>query len=132
MAVISVNARAQRGSVISEADEFEGLWINVGVLQAGAEEGDAPTFVRLPRGVAVSDLKPRKVYDNMDPTFAGQANLMNQLIKEIQKKALTLAEGESIPINLEVQLYRRQEESSKSETPIANGELAAALFNTSD
>lgn len=128
MAIISVNARSNRGPVITENDEYQGLWINVGVLQAGAEEGDSPTFVRLPRGVAVSDLKNRKIYDNMDPEFAGQAKLMNQLIQEIQKKALTLKEGESVPINLEVQLYRRQEESAESEAPMANADLAAALF----
>ncbi len=127
MAVISVNARS-RAPVITEKDEFEGLWINVGVLQAPLEEGNDPTFVRLPRGVAVSDLKPRKIYDNMAPDFASTANLMNQLIAEIQKKALTLKEGESVPINLEVQLYRRQEESKQSETPDANADLAEALF----
>ena len=127
MAVIAVNSSRQRG-VITETDEFTGLWINVGVLQASNEEGEDPNFVRLPRGVAISDLKPRKIYDNMDPSFAGQANLMNQLIAEIQKKSLTLREGESVPINLEVQLYRRQEESAKSETPMANEELAEALF----
>ena len=130
MAVISVNSATRtRGSAI-ETDEFEGLWINVGVLQASNEEGEEPNFVRLPRGVAISDLKPRKIYDNMDPHFAGQANLMNQLITAIQDKASTLKEGESVPINLEVQLYRRQEESKVSETPAANEELAQALFAT--
>lgn len=128
MAVLSVTARDRRPAVITETDEYQGLWINIGVNMAGAEEGDSPIFVRLPRGVAVSDLKARKIYDNMDPDFAGQANLMNQLITEIQKKALTLSEGESVSINLEVQLYRRQEESAKSDTPMANADLAAALF----
>lgn len=128
MTVISVNSNRGRKSVIDTDDEFQGLWINVGVNMAAAEEGDSPIFVRLPRGVAVSDLKPRKIYDNMDPEFAGQAKLMNQLIAEIQKKALTLKEGESISINLEVQLYRRQEESAKSDAPMANADLATALF----
>jgi len=129
MSVISVKSNARgRAPIIGENDEYQGLWINVGVNMAAAEEGGTPTFVRLPRGVAVSDLQPRKIYDNMDPEFAGQANLMNQLIAEIQKKALTLGEGESCPINLEVTLYRRQEESAKTETPAANAGLAAALF----
>ena len=52
----------------------------------------------------------------MDPEFAASANLMNQLIAEIQKKALTLGEGENVNINLEVQLYRRQEESKQTAT----------------
>lgn len=128
MAIVTANTRTTRAPLVAEVSEYEGLWINIGVLQVGAEEGDTPTFVRLPRGVAVSDLRPRKIYDNMDPDFAGQANLMNQLIIEIQKKALTLEEGESVPINLTVQLYRRQEESTKTETPTANADLATALF----
>lgn len=128
MAIVSVNARNPRAPLVAEVSEYEGLWINIGVLQAGAKKDDAPTFVRLPRGVAVSDLKPRKIYDNMDPEFAGQAHLMNQLIAEIQKKALTLKEGESININLEAQLYRRQEESKISETPAENDDLADSLF----
>lgn len=132
MTVISVKSTDRRGrnSVIEVDDEFQGLWINIGVSMAGAGEGDTPTFVRLPRGVAVSDLKERKIYDNMDPEFAGQAKLMNQLITEIRKKALTLNEGQSIGINLEVQLYRRQEESAKSDAPMANADLATALFDT--
>ncbi len=64
----------------------------------------------------------------MDPEFAASANLMNQLIAEIQKKALTLGEGENVNINLEVQLYRRQEESKQTATPMANEDLATALF----
>lgn len=127
MAVIAVNS-TRRGGTITETDEFQGLWINVGVLQATGVEGEEPNFQRLPRGVAVSDLKPRKIYDNMDPAFAASCNLVNQLIAEIQKKALTLKEGESVPINLEAQLYRRQEESTQSATPVENEELSAALF----
>lgn len=127
MAVISVN-KPRRGATIQETDEFVGLWINVGVNLAGVSEGDEPVFVRLPRGVAVSDLKPRRIYDNMDEDFAAQANLMNQLILEIQKKALTLDEGQSVPINLEVMLYRRQEESAESASPEANADLAKSLF----
>ncbi len=135
MSVISVKptARGSRAPIIGEADEYQGLWINVGVHQAPAPGSDAlPTFVRLPRGVAISDLKTRRIYDNMDPEFAGQAKLMNQLITEIQKKALTLGEGESCSINLEVMLYRRQEESAETEAPMANADLAAALFDSPD
>lgn len=130
MSIVSVATRSRSNPIIGETDEYTGLWINIGVSMAAAKEGDKPTFVRLPRGVAVSDLKTRKIYDNMDPDFAGQAKLMNQLIAEIQKKALTLGEGESCPINLEVTLYRRQEESAEVESPMANEDLADALFKT--
>lgn len=108
-----------------EASEFDGLWINVGVTYG---EGDDATFVRLPRGVAISDLKPRKVYENMDPDFAAQVNLMNQMISIIQQKSLKLAEGESVPINLTVQLYRRQEEADVVPDTASTADLEAALF----
>jgi len=106
--------------------EYDGLWINVGVSMGDTEEDS--TFVRLPRGIAVSDLKPRKVYDNMDPDFAAQVNLMNQLVMIIQKKCLELNEGEAVPIQLEAQLYRRKEEVAAQPTPKANDDLASALF----
>lgn len=132
MAVIAVKPARKGSKIIDETDEFQGLWINVGVFESNkdAPEGTAPKFVRLPRGVAVSDLQPRRIYDNMDPDFAASATLMNQLIQEIQKKALTLEEGEAVDINLSVQLYRRQEEAQVSETPAESADLAAALFST--
>ncbi len=131
MSVISTKptARGSRAPIIGETDEYQGLWINIGVRMAAPEGSDAePAFVRLPRGVALSDLKVRKLYANMDPEFAASAGLMNQLITELQKRALTLNEGESIPVNLSVQLYRRQEEAVAADTPAENADLATALF----
>lgn len=109
-----------------EASEFDGFWLNAGVRQGTAEDSK---FVRLPRGIAVSDLKPRKVYENMDPDFAAEVNLMNQIIAIIQKKCAGLNEGDSVPINLEVVLYRRQEEAEVAPDPVANTDLENALFS---
>ena len=122
--ITSINGRQRKNE---EVDEYEGLWINPGVYQAG-EEGEEPVFVRLPRGIAISDLKPRKVYENMNPEFAAQVTLMNQMISAIQQKALQLEEGESVSINLECQLYRRQEEAKVAPEPEDSANLAAALF----
>lgn len=113
-------------AAVQEINEFDGFWLNLGV-QMGTE-GEATTFVRLPRGVAVSDLKPRKVYESMDPEFAAQVNLMNRLITIIQSKCAGMAEGDSIPINLEVVLYRRQEESEVATAPEETQDLEKALF----
>lgn len=129
MSVISSNTRKTsnvRNIREDNNDEFEGIWLNLGVQMKG-EDDEESTFVRLPRGVAVSDLKTRKVYDSMDPAFAAQVNLMNQIIELIQRKGLELAEGESVPVNLEVQLYRRQEEAEAAPVT-SNKELATSLF----
>lgn len=130
----------QRSSVISrtsrttaaapaEVSEFDGLWLNIGVFQGTEEES---TFVRLPRGVAVGDLKTKKVYDRQiaeNPDYAAEVQLMNNLITLIQEKSLTLAEGESVPLKLEVQLYRRQEASEDvAPTKADLSELGAAIF----
>jgi hypothetical protein len=130
----------QRSSVISrtrsataaapaEVSEFDGLWLNFGVNMG---DGETSTFVRLPRGVAVDDLKTKKIYDRQiaeNPDYAAEVQLMNNLITLIQDKALTLAEGESIPLNLEVQLYRRQEASEDvAPTKQDLSELGASIF----
>lgn len=131
MSVISTASKnatrrsAAATTTVVEANEFDGFWLNLGV-QMGSEE--ASTFVRLPRGVAVSDLKPRKVYESMDPDFAAQTSLMNRLITIIQGKCAGMKEGDSIPINLEVVLYRRQEESEVAAAPQETQDLEKALF----
>lgn len=122
----TVKARASAStSVATETNEFDGFWLNAGVSM-GTEE--ASTFVRLPRGIAVSDLKTRKVYETMDPEYAAQCNMMNRLITLIQSKCAGMAEGQSIPINLEVVLYRRQEESEVAAAPAETNDLEKALF----
>ena len=128
--ITNISKNTRRNTTEREPSEFDGLWINVGVSMKDPDgDKDAePTFVRLPRGIAVSDLKHRKVYDNMDPEFAAQVNLMNSMITAIEGKCASLAEGESIPINMELRLYRRQEETEVAATPTATADLTAALF----
>jgi hypothetical protein len=119
-----VNSRSDE----REASEFEGLWINVGVITGDENDEDSQSFNRLPRGIAVEDLVTRKVYDNMDPDFASSVRLMNQIIEMIRRKGLELDEGESIPLNLSVQLYRRQEEAQDNGTDDVDPDLEAKLF----
>lgn len=127
MSVISTPSKRTNNNRRDEVSEFDGIWLNIGV-QMGGEGEDEPTFVRLPRGVAVSDLQVRKVYATMDPDFAAQVTLMNQIIELVQAKGLTLEEGESVPIALEVQLYRRQEEENVAPSKADNKALEASLF----
>lgn len=112
-----------------DEDEFAGLWINVGVeTQAEGAEGDEDTkFNRLPRGIAVSDLKDHKVYASTNPDWAAEANLVNQIMAMVRAKGLELAEGEAVPINLSVQLYRRQEQVEQAATQV-DSDLEAKLF----
>lgn len=126
ISAVSKNRATTKTTAEREASEFDGFWLNLGV-QHGSEEDSK--FVRLPRGVAVSDLKLRKVYENMDPDFAAEVNLMNNIITLIQKKCAGLAEGEAIPINLGVVLYRRQEEAEVAPDPVASTDLENALFS---
>jgi len=98
----------------TEADQFEGLWLNPGIFVGTEEE---KKFVRFNRGVAIGDLKVRKLYESMDPDFAAEQLLINQRIERIQAKALTLAEGEMCVVNIPMVLYRRQEEATVTPTP---------------
>ena len=130
MSVISsASKRTAKPAAANEASEYDGYWLNMGPTVAGAE-GETGKFLRLPRGVAISDLKIRKVYENMDPEFAAEVNLINSVIKLLQSKCdgKTLAEGESMKVNLDVYLYRRQEEADVVEDKTVASSLEASLF----
>ena len=124
-------ARRSSTAAIEEVSEFDGFWINVGVYMG---EGDDATFVRMPRGIAVSDLKHRKVYESMDPEFAAQVETMNEMITAIQEACLShnngkpMEEGQSIPINFSAVLYRRQEEAETVKDKTTSKAVRAALF----
>ena len=126
----AINAKRQAATT-TEISEFDGYWINVGVFMG---EGEDAKFVRLPRGIAVSDLKQRKVYESMDPEFAAQVELMNEMILAIQEACLTtndgkpLNEGQAIPINVSAMLYRRQEEAEVVRDAEVSTNIRKALF----
>lgn len=115
--ITSISKNARRNTSTQESDEYEGLWLNPGIF-VGDEENQK--FVRFNRGVAVSDLKVRKLYESMDPDFAAEQALLNQRIERIQAKALTLGEGEMVVVNIPMVLYRRQEEADVAPTPKAD------------
>ena len=123
---ISSKAKGKNSTAgVREPSEFDGLWINAG-LNVGTEEEHK--FARLPRGIAVSDLVTRKVYESMDPDFVAEVTTVNQMIAQIQAKALTLAEGESVPLNLELRLYRRLEEAEVTVDKATDENLYKILF----
>jgi hypothetical protein len=107
-----------------DEDEFAGLWINVGIATAveGSEDDENAEvkFNRLPRGIAVSDLTPHRIYANThkrNPEWAEEAVLVNAVIEKIREAGKTLKEGEAMPLNFSVQLYRRQEEVESVQAP---------------
>ena len=105
---------------------WAGLWLNLGVTIGDETEGK---FARLNRGVAIDDLTTTRIYESTSEDYAAQASIMNQVVEQIRAKAETLAPGESMPINLEVVLYRAQEESSVKPDLQASAALEMTLFN---
>lgn len=105
----------------ADEDEYAGLWINVGVVTEVEGEGETSAkFNRLPRGIAVSDLVPHRLYANSherNPEWAEEAVLVNAIIDKIREAGLKLKEGEAIPLNFSVQLYRRQEQVASVNAP---------------
>lgn len=126
MSVINSASTARTSTAAARTpSEFDGYWLNLGV-NMGTEESSS--FVRLPRGIAVSDLKTRPVYENMDPTFAAQVTMMNNMIAAIQNKCRTLDEGASLTVNMDAILYRKQEAVLEVASPIDSSAIEAALF----
>jgi len=117
----------------ADEDQFAGIWINVGVVTEELVDGKVvEKFNRLPRGIAVSDLVDHRLYANSaerNPEWAEEATLVNQIMDIVREQGLTLAEGESQPMNLSVQLYRRQEQVAAAPIPTADvSDLKAKLF----
>jgi len=119
-------------------DEFAGLWINVGVQTPvdGAEKGedgeydqDDLKFVRIPRGIAISDMKNHRIYNSTNSDWAAEAALINSVMDAIREKAIVLEEGEAVPINLSVQLYRRQEQVESAAPSQPDKDVSAQLFS---
>ena len=107
-----------------DEDEYTGVWLNFGIITE--DEKGNKKFNRLPRGVAVSDLDLHPIYAKSaerSPEWTAEATLINALITKIQEASLKLKEGESIPIELSVQLYRRQEQLAAVATPEINFNL---------
>lgn len=108
-----------------DEDEFTGLWINVGVITQ-PEGSEEQKFNRLPRGIAVSDLVPHRIYANSherNPDWHEEAVIVNALIDKIREHASTLEEGESKVVDLSVQLYRRQEQVEAVAAPEVSVDL---------
>lgn len=112
-----------------EESEFDGLWINVGVETAlEGTDGEEAKFVRLPRGIAVSDLVDHKVYASTNPDWAEEANIANAVMEAIRQKGLTLEEGEAVTMELSVQLYRRQEQVEQVAASADTKAISAQIF----
>jgi hypothetical protein len=101
-----VQTRSSKTAAAATTSPLAGLYLNPGITMG---EGDDGKFVRLPRGVALEDLKTRKIYDNMDADFAAEVEIMNEVINALHEAGLPLKEGESVSVNLECRIYRRME-----------------------
>ncbi|ANJ20665.1 hypothetical protein RDp07_gp05 [Roseobacter phage RD-1410Ws-07] len=119
--------KTNKTNAASDEDEFAGLWINFGPEIEVGDEGETK-LARLPRGVAVSDLKDHKIYASTNPEWAEEAKTVNAVMAMIRKKGLSLEEGESVNLNLTVQLYRRQEQVEQVVSDVNEADLEAQLF----
>jgi len=120
-----VQTRSTKAPAAATTSPWDGLYRNPGLTMGEGEDGK---FVRIPRGVALADLKPRKIYDNMDADFAAEVEIMNEVIAALHAAGLPLKEGESVAVNLECRIYRRME---GVEAPVSNevkSSVQKALF----
>lgn len=112
-----------------EPSPYDGFWLNLGTSIEGPDGKDK--FIRLPRGVAVSDLEKHKVYASTrenNPNWAAEADMVNAIIDAIQEACATMEEGDSVDLNLSLQLYRKQEAVEAPATSINMDALKQQLF----
>ena len=92
------------------------FWLNVGYRVDGADEKFQ--FVSLPLGIALDAVEPFQVR-GQNEEFKQFRFAQNDLLAEIRDAAASLSAGESITLNLEVQL-RRVSEDAVAIAPEAN------------
>lgn len=127
---VAKGQRTDRNGNPIEPSEFDGFWLNFALPTA---EGEQP--IRLPLGVAVGDLKLKKLYASMDADFAAKTAMQNNAVTLIQRRCIkdgkpAMAEGEYVKVNLDVYIYRRMEELEQiaAEATPEVATLEAVLF----
>lgn len=125
-----LKSRNTRLAAVAET-KSDPLWLNLGMyITAPTEEDPAATkFVRLPRGVCVADLVPKKIYQGTSEQNRSEITLINQVLQHIQDAGSKLTSGESIKINLDVELYHRQDDIVDVTPATDNAELKLNLFD---
>ena len=122
---VRTNSNVRR--INTEESPYDGIWLNIGIVTE--DEDGNQKFNRLPRGIAVADLVPHKIYASTNPEWAEEAKAVNSLISILQKAGLKLEEGEARPLNLSVQIYRRQEQVEAVEaTSVSEEDMEAAIL----
>lgn len=114
-----------------EPSEFDGIWINVGLTidVENEETGEIEQkFVRLPRGIAVSDLVDHRIFGNSNPEWAEEAALINSAMEALREAGTDLGEGEAVPVKMAVQLYRKQETVEAAPKSVDAKAMKANLF----
>lgn len=100
------------------------LWANIGLTAKGAGQEGEDVFISLPYGVPVDTMTPSTV-----PTKPGYGrnmfNAKNALLTELQAMGADLKPGESIVVQLEVQLQRINDVAAAEATDAENPLLQA-------
>jgi hypothetical protein len=110
-----------------QPSEFDGFYLNAGPC-VEADEGEDPRFLRLNRGIALSDLVMGKIYPNMSEEFASDTAILNDVIESLQERAREMEDGESVVVNLELRLYKTQKEAEVTKDPEAKKAMRKNLF----
>ena len=130
MSVLTAENNSNRNSNAGnkrQPSEFDGFFLNPGLTMKDKDTGEE-RFVKLNRGIFVSDLQPRKVYDTTPPEMAAEIIMINNVISAIQARCKTLEPGGSIKMNFEMELYRKMDEADQVADIQDLATVDAALF----
>jgi len=97
------------GSVAAQDLPKAQFWLNVGYDSGQPQEDGTTRFVSLPQGIALDTMEPVATRSSNSDYVAFQQS-RNHLLDQILAKAETLEAGESVIINLQLQLRRVNDE----------------------
>lgn len=101
------------------------FWVNVGY------EDEAEGFVTLPYNLPIEHMKPRDL-SGSNADYIVKAELKNELLYLLQQMAEQLQPGQTIDLDLKVQLYRSEEREAVANSSDVQARLDAARARRSN
>ena len=95
------------------------FWVNVGY------QDEAEGFITLPYNLPIEHMKPRDL-SGSNADYIVKAELKNELLSLLQQMAQQLEPGETLDLDLKVQLYRSEEREAVANSSDVQARLDAA------
>ena len=98
-------------------DPCYGVFINMTFHMKDQDGKPYGKPVRFRKGIAVTDLTKFSTWEGMDPVWEKAARQHNEFVDLLREQAIRLKPSSDCGVNLDLRMYRRQQEEAQAPTP---------------